>query len=73
MAANLTYYLMRKFSDIAVALDMDDLSRLTLKGPLVIQEVYSGDLCVQHALFDSGTATETDRLEFIETSHASSL
>jgi hypothetical protein len=54
---------------VAVALQLDDVSRITLRSPALMQEIVCDPVFIHHALFEPGT-TEEDREAFVQSCHA---
>lgn len=64
--AFITYFLYRKLADIAVTLEVDYFSTMTLLGPHLQQVLVADNLGIRHAVFDAAWATEEDRIQYIK-------
>lgn len=64
--AFITYFLYRKLADIAVALEVDYFSTMTLLGPHLQQVVVADNMGIRQAVFDASWATEEDRNQYIK-------
>jgi CheY-like chemotaxis protein len=64
--AFITYFFYRKLADIAVTLEVDYFSNLTLLGPHLQQVLVADNLGVRHAVFDTAWTTEDLRHQYMQ-------
>ena len=64
--AFITYFIYRKLADVAVTLEVDYFSTLTLFGPHLQQVLVADNLGVRHAVFDTAWTTESLRNQYIQ-------
>ncbi|MCE0483129.1 MAG: response regulator [Methylacidiphilales bacterium] len=71
--AFITYFIYRKMADIAVALQVDYFSQMTLHGPHLQQVLVADNLGIRHAVFDTAWTTEEQRNLYVKWSCEQSL
>jgi CheY-like chemotaxis protein len=64
--AFITYFIYRKLADVAVALEVDYFSHLTLFGPHQNQVLVADNLGIRHAVFDAARSDEADRDQYVK-------
>jgi CheY-like chemotaxis protein len=64
--AFITYFIYRKLADVAVALEVDYFSHLTLLGPHLNQVLVADNLGIRHAVFDAVRTDEVDREQYVK-------
>ncbi|MCE0497951.1 MAG: response regulator [Methylacidiphilales bacterium] len=64
--AFITYFIYRKLADVAVALEVDYFSHLTLLGPHLNQVLLADNLGIRHAVFDAERTNEADREQYVK-------
>jgi CheY-like chemotaxis protein len=64
--AFITYFLYRKLAEVAVALEVDYFSHLTLFGPHQNQVLVADNLGIRHAVFDAARSSEADREQYVK-------
>lgn len=64
--AFITYFIYRKLADVAVALEVDYFSGLTLFGPHLQQVLVADNWGVRHAVFDAAWTAEKDRMQYVK-------
>jgi CheY-like chemotaxis protein len=64
--AFITYFIYRKLADVAVTLEVDYFSQMTLLGPHLNQVLVADNLGIRHAVFDAERTDETDREQFLK-------
>jgi len=64
--AFITYFIYRKLADVAVTLEVDYFSHLTLFGPHLQQVLVADNLGVRHAVFDTPWTTEDQRNQYVQ-------
>lgn len=64
--AFITYFFYRKLADIAVTLEVDYFSHLTLMGPHLQQVLVADNLGIRHAVFDTAWTTEDQRVQYVK-------
>ena len=64
--AFITYFIYRKLADVAVALEVDYFSHLTLLGPHLNQMLLADNLGIRHAVFDAERTNEADREQYVK-------
>jgi CheY-like chemotaxis protein len=64
--AFITYFIYRKLADVAVALEVDYFTHLTLIGPHLHQVLMADNMGVRHAVFDGSWANEADREQYVK-------
>jgi CheY-like chemotaxis protein len=69
----ITYFIYRKLADVAVTLEVDYFSQVTLFGPHLQQVLVADNLGVRHGVFDAAWTTEPKRLQFIQWCHEQSF
>jgi CheY-like chemotaxis protein len=62
----ITYFLYRKLADVAVTLEVDYFSNMTLFGPHLQQVLVADNLGVRHAVFDTAWTTEDQRNQYVQ-------
>ena len=62
----ITYFLYRKLADVAVTLQVDYFTNLTLLGPHLQQVLVADNLGVRHAVFETAWTKEEQRLQYIK-------
>lgn len=62
--AFITYFIYRKMADIAVALEVDYFTHLTLLGPHLQQMLVADNMGVRHAVFDAAWTNEDLRVQY---------
>jgi hypothetical protein len=64
--AFITYFIYRKLADVAVALEVDYFSEVTLFGPHLQQVLVADNWGVRHAVFDTARADQNDRMQYVK-------
>ena len=64
--AFITYFLYRKLADVAVTLEVDYFSTVTLFGPHLQQVLVADNLGVRHAVFDTAWTSEDQRNQYVQ-------
>jgi hypothetical protein len=64
--AFITYFIYRKLADVAVVLEVDYFSELTLFGPHLQQVLVADNWGVRHAVFDTARADQNDRMQYVK-------
>jgi CheY-like chemotaxis protein len=71
--ALLTNFIYRKLADVAVALEVDYFTHLTLWGPRYQQVLAADNLGVRHALFEAARTDESQREQYLKWCREQSL
>jgi len=64
--AFITSFIYRKLADVAVALEVDYFSHMTLLGPHLQQVLVADNMGVRHAVFDTAWTTEDQRVQYVK-------
>jgi CheY-like chemotaxis protein len=64
--AFITSFIYRKLADVAVALEVDYFSHMTLLGPHLQQVLVADNMGVRHAVFDTAWTTEDLRVQYVK-------
>jgi DNA-binding response OmpR family regulator len=64
--AFITSFIYRKLADVAVALEVDYFSHVTLLGPHLQQVLVADNIGVRHAVFDTAWTTEEQRVQYVK-------
>jgi CheY-like chemotaxis protein len=64
--AFITSFIYRKMADVAVALEVDYFSHMTLMGPHLQQVLVANNMGVRHAVFDTAWTTEGQRVQYVK-------
>jgi len=64
--AFITSFIYRKLADVAVALEVDYFSHVTLLGPHLQQVLVADNMGVRHAVFDTVWTTEDLRVQYVK-------
>jgi CheY-like chemotaxis protein len=64
--AFITSFVYRKLADVAVALEVDYFSHMTLFGPHLLQVLVANNLGVRHAVFDTAWTNEELRSQYVK-------
>ena len=64
--AFITSFIYRKLADVAVALEVDYFSHLTLLGPHLQQVLVADNMGVRHGVFDTAWTTEDMRVQYVK-------
>jgi CheY-like chemotaxis protein len=64
--AFITSFIYRKMADVAVALEVDYFSHMTLLGPHLQQVLVADNMGVRHAVFDTAWTTEDLRVQYVK-------
>jgi hypothetical protein len=64
--AFITSFIYRKLADVAVALEVDYFSHVTLLGPHLQQVLVADNMGVRHAVFDTAWTTEDLRVQYVK-------
>jgi len=64
--AFITTFIYRKLADVAVALEVDYFSHMTLLGPHLQQVLVADNMGVRHAVFDTAWTTEELRVQYVK-------
>jgi CheY-like chemotaxis protein len=64
--AFITSFIYRKLADVAVALEVDYFSHVTLLGPHLQQVLVADNIGVRHAVFDTAWTTEDQRVQYVK-------
>jgi CheY-like chemotaxis protein len=64
--AFITYFIYRKLADVAVTLEVDYFSHMTLLGPHLNQMLLADNLGIRHAVFDTVRTNEADREQYVK-------
>jgi len=64
--AFITSFIYRKLADVAVTLEVDYFSHLTLLGPHLQQVLVADNMGVRHAVFDTPWTTEDLRVQYVK-------
>ena len=64
--AFITSFIYRKMADVAVALEVDYFSHMTLLGPHLQQVLVADNLGVRHGVFDAAWTTEAMRVQYVK-------
>ena len=64
--AFITSFIYRKLADVAVALEVDYFTHVTLLGPHLQQVLVADNMGVRHAVFDTAWTTEELRIQYVK-------
>ncbi|HUB66427.1 MAG TPA: response regulator [Candidatus Methylacidiphilales bacterium] len=64
--AFITYFIYRKLAEVAVALEVDYFTHLTLFGPHLNQILVADNLGIRHAVFSAARTTEADLEQYVK-------
>jgi CheY-like chemotaxis protein len=64
--AFITSFIYRKLADVAVALEVDYFSHVTLLGPHLQQVLVADNMGIRHAVFDTAWTTEDQRVQYVK-------
>jgi CheY-like chemotaxis protein len=64
--AFITSFIYRKLADVAVTLEVDYFSHVTLLGPHLQQVLVADNMGVRHAVFDTAWTTEDLRIQYVK-------
>jgi len=64
--AFITSFIYRKLADVAVTLEVDYFSHMTLLGPHLQQVLVADNMGVRHAVFDTAWTTEDLRVQYVK-------
>jgi len=65
-SAFITYFIYRKLADVAVTLEVDYFTNLTLFGPHLQQVLVADNMGVRHAVFETAWTTENLRNQYVQ-------
>ena len=65
-SAFITSFIYRKMADVAVALEIDYFTHMTLLGPHLQQVLVADNLGVRHAVFETAWTNEEMRVQYVK-------